>query len=212
MTDFYSQNGEDELLWRIFGNQTSGFFLDIGAHDGRTLSNTLAFEKHGWNGVCVEPNALAYEDLITNRPHTICIQAACGERYNASAPFWATPDGYCSTLNSDWLPVFGRVFGRAEWKQDKTIVLTIDQILEQQENMTSLDLLSVDTEGTELDVLRGMDTRRWRPRIIIVEAFSDNLHAGILDWALGNGYSVARRCGVNFILCGMACDVDILRA
>jgi len=52
--EFYSQNGEDFLLWSLFKGRKSGFYIDIGAFDGIHLSNSYYFEKNGWDGVCVE--------------------------------------------------------------------------------------------------------------------------------------------------------------
>ena len=55
---YYSQFKQDQFLNEVlFNNKKNGFFIDIGAHDGVTISNTLFFEKQNdWKGICIEPN------------------------------------------------------------------------------------------------------------------------------------------------------------
>jgi len=53
---FYSQCGQDKwLIENLFAKKTDGVFVDIGAHDGVTLSNSFYLESLGWSGVAVEP-------------------------------------------------------------------------------------------------------------------------------------------------------------
>jgi hypothetical protein len=49
---FHGQHGEDYLLWHFVDFRKSGFFLDVGAHDFVSLSNTKSFEEQGWSGIC----------------------------------------------------------------------------------------------------------------------------------------------------------------
>jgi len=58
----YSQNREQQFIIDYFGN-TIGTFLDIGANDGKTLSNTYQLALYGWFGVCVEPEDIAFSKL-----------------------------------------------------------------------------------------------------------------------------------------------------
>ena len=66
---YFSQYKQDKFLSeRIFQNKRNGYYVDVGAHDGISLSNTYFFEKElGWNGVCIESNSLVYQKLIQNR-------------------------------------------------------------------------------------------------------------------------------------------------
>lgn len=61
----YSQVGQDEWVLSIIKHK--GFFVDIGAFDGRLFSNTLRLEENGWDGVCIEPNPANFELLSKNR-------------------------------------------------------------------------------------------------------------------------------------------------
>lgn len=65
-SQFYSQAGQDKyLIENIYKNKEKGFFIDIGAHDGITYSNTYYLEKElGWSGICIEPNPKIYKQLL----------------------------------------------------------------------------------------------------------------------------------------------------
>ena len=65
----FSQHRQDEVLEKVvFKNKETGIFLDIGANDGITYSNTFFFEKYReWNGLCVEPLLSAFDKLKMNR-------------------------------------------------------------------------------------------------------------------------------------------------
>jgi len=75
---FYSQDNQDKYLeTNIFKGYKNGFFVDIGAHDGKTINNTLYFEENNnWTGVNVEPIKKVYNDLVVNRPNCININCA----------------------------------------------------------------------------------------------------------------------------------------
>ena len=77
MDQYVSQNGEDFLLWNFFQKKNSGFFIDVGAFDGKHLSNTYIFEKAGWRGICLEPHPFYFKKCEANRPASICVNAAC---------------------------------------------------------------------------------------------------------------------------------------
>lgn len=60
----YSQNREEEIIVELFGQNQVGHFLDIGAYDGKTFSNTLRLVELGWSGVCVEPSPTVFPALL----------------------------------------------------------------------------------------------------------------------------------------------------
>jgi len=73
-----SQHGEDVFLWNYFANKKKGFFVEIGAHDGVTFSNTYWLEAVGWTGVLVEPNPKLAEMAKISRPYSKVVNAAIG--------------------------------------------------------------------------------------------------------------------------------------
>lgn len=67
---YYSQDNQDKFLEEnVFKGYKNGVFVDVGAHDGVSLNNTLYFEKnHNWSGINIEPIKTVYDKLIDNRP------------------------------------------------------------------------------------------------------------------------------------------------
>lgn len=63
---YNSQWQQDKILNElIFKNKKNGFFVDVGAHDGKDISNSLFFEEYlNWDGICIEPNAKVYKELL----------------------------------------------------------------------------------------------------------------------------------------------------
>jgi len=74
---YYSQNGEDYLLCKFFGQELNGFYVDIGDFDGIYFSNTFSFEQIGWKGICVESNPDIFELCLKNRPNSVCFNDVC---------------------------------------------------------------------------------------------------------------------------------------
>ena len=74
----YSQNGEDRILHRIFENQKSGFYVDIGAHHPFRFSNTFLFYKMGWKGINVDAMPKSMEIFKRFRPRDINLELAVG--------------------------------------------------------------------------------------------------------------------------------------
>lgn len=61
--EYYSQVGQDRWVINYFGENYKGFFIDIGAYDGISISNTYALEKLGWKGICVDANISCEKNL-----------------------------------------------------------------------------------------------------------------------------------------------------
>ena len=158
MTQFYSQFGEDKWMAEHLTLPQPGFFVDVGAEDGREGSNTLYFEQQGWTGICIEPNPEILPTLRRNRPRSIIYDYAVGMP-QLDAEFYVHPTKGWSGLMAEDLHGSKRV---------KVEVRALNHIL-QEAGVFHVDLLSIDTEGTELDVLMSLHIERWRPQIVIVE-------------------------------------------
>ncbi len=77
--NYYGQHGEDYLLWHLFDFRRTGFFLDVGAHDGVALSNTKSFEEAGWTGICVEPIPEVSDTCRRVRRRVVCAACVAGD-------------------------------------------------------------------------------------------------------------------------------------
>ena len=174
--DFYSQYGQDIfLVERVFRGMTGGFFIDIGAGDGITLSNTYYFERSlGWTGICFEPNPTVFESLQQNRK-CLCINGAVSDR-KGEARFLKI-DGYSEMLSGlvgKYEPLHVTriereltVYGGTR-REIMVPCYELNEILAKN-GVSHVDYLSIDTEGSEFDILKSLDFKRIAFRATSVE-------------------------------------------
>jgi FkbM family methyltransferase len=189
MPNYYSQHGEDFLLDRLFENQPRGFFVEVGCIDGIRFSNTLSFEERGWKGICIEAHADYIEALRRNRPGSVVEHCAAGEADEDAVAFYANFRGSLSSLDKtqeERFKSFGRYFGG--FTEQKVPKRRLDTVLAR-ERVEQIDILSVDVEGYELQVMSGLDLRRYRPSVMVIEV-DGKAQEAVLDAAiLPHGYA-----------------------
>ncbi len=195
---YYSQHGEDFLISLMFSDVPVGTFVEIGCIDGRRFSNTLALEEQGWSGLCVEAHPDYIEALRTNRPASAVVHCAVGSENAESVTFYANARGSFSTLDGSQEAAFKSRFG--EWFTGFVEVpvaqRTMSRLLDER-NLSSIDVLSLDVEGFEVECLKGLDLERHRPRLIVVESEGGG-HESAIDGILGpSGYAKVCRIGPN---------------
>ncbi len=180
---------EDRLKAEFFGPSRAGYFVEVGANEPQHSSQTWQFEQAGWTGVLVEPQPDLAERLRrTRRAHIVA--AACSSPGNAGGTMTLFLSGPHSSLKSD-LAVTGVVpYGAIE-----VPVRTLDDILVEAGAPTPIDFVSIDVEGHEVEVLRGFDLARWRPRFLLIEDHVTNLATH--RWLTRAGYRLIRRTGDN---------------
>ena len=67
----------------FFGNKEGGYFIELGAFDGLTQSNTAFFEKYkNWRGLLIEPSPEKFAECVINRPNSTCINETCSDKEN----------------------------------------------------------------------------------------------------------------------------------
>jgi FkbM family methyltransferase len=213
---YYSQSGEDAMLWELFRGRTRGFFIEIGAFDGRYLSNTLSFEQQGWNGLCVEPIPEFAELCRQNRPRSFVVQAACvGPDEGKVAHLLREPLGLLSGIRANETPnIADRYVARGMVFPGFTTIevpaRTLDEILAECPPPDGLvDFISIDVEGTEIDVLRGFN---FPARIIIAEANTPAAARAVQDYLVVRGYMLSRKIEQNLFFSRSAEDDAILKA
>lgn len=163
---FYSQYGQDIFLAGLFKHkQNNGFFIDIGAYDGRTFSNTYLLEsEYNWQGICVEANKDVFNKLKENRD---CIVVnALIYNYNGKLEFTKNLEqDFMSGIEEDYL-----LSNRNKFKEEKIQYDCIDiNRLFELYNVDKIDYLSIDVEGSEFKILKKLDFDKYEINVISFE-------------------------------------------
>jgi FkbM family methyltransferase len=158
----------------------AGFFVEVGANDGLTLSPTLVLEReHGWHGLLIEPIPELAQRCRENRPTALVEEAAL------VAPDYALPTirmvyaGLNSVVHGargsreddlSYAQAGARMQGNVYPYEVEVPAKTLSAIFDSH-SVSEVDLLCLDLEGYELNGLRGLQLDRHRPRFILVEVW-----------------------------------------
>lgn len=166
-----------EIYDRFFPGKTDGIFVEIGAYDGYTWSNTWGLAELGWEGFYFEAVELL-ADMCRERHKNnkvltfkICIGSYDGEIDLYLHPGQPTSCSATTDLNS----VEHKLF--CDYSKDCKIqvpIRTMDSLLPDLLVGFEFDLLCIDVEGAEVDILKGMDLKVWKPTLIIIETHEDH--------------------------------------
>ncbi len=164
----YGQNSEDVVLRRALADVDSGFYVEVGANDPTETSISRAFYDAGWRGIAIEPVETLAERFRQERPRDQVVQAAATAADVDAVTLHVIEGTGLSTLvagisdehaSAGYQAIPVQVPGRS-----------LDGILAAADVPDDIHFMVIDTEGTEADVLAGLDLTRWRPWILVVEA------------------------------------------
>jgi len=166
-------NSEIPVLWILYllGKKKNGFFVEFGACDGVLFSNTLLLEKSfGWKGILAEPNRGYQKQIRANRRALIDTRAV-----------WSKTEEYVefSEVSAGGLSGISSSFRVRKNLSDKRELLgvkkymvetiSLNDLLAAYNAPASFDLLSIDTEGSEFQILKNFNFNKYHPRIILIE-------------------------------------------
>ena len=164
---FFSQHGQDLFIAEKVANRAHGFFVDIGANDGITFSNSYYFEKVlGWKGLAIEPHPTVYSRLAANRIcQTVeaCVAAESGWVQFLQIDGADMLSGMVDKLSKDQVDRIERSLQKQGGCSQfiKVPAYSLNDLLAQQ-NIRHVDYLSIDTEGGELDIVKAIDLDRFQ--------------------------------------------------
>ena len=161
------------LLTEALGTVDGGAFVEVGAYDGETFSNTSWLADNGWRGLYIEPSAdFASLCAIRHRfNHVSVVRCAAGAEDGTLA---FSQMGALSTLSDDAVTAYDDIdWAKSISRKRKAAVPTpvrrLDAILADGGWPSGFELLVVDVEGFEEQVFDGFDLDRWKPKVLIVE-------------------------------------------
>lgn len=177
-----SQIGQDLMAALVSDFKAGGYFVEFGATDGVTLSNSYLLEKElNWSGILAEPARVWHRSLEVNRTANICklaVWSSSGQKLLFHEDLeLSTIDGF-ERLKHD---LRSGVTYEVE-------TISLDDLLDRHDAPSFIDFMSIDTEGSELEVLSSLDWDKRKFGLICVEHNYTESRNQILDLLTKNGY------------------------
>ena len=166
----HSGADQHQDLWVLHetDRKAGGFFVEFGAMDGVSGSNTLLLEREfGWRGILAEPNPIWHAELERGRTARIdhrCVFKASGDR----VAFAATKHRGLATI-ADYVAADGHAQSRAEHEVLQIETVSLNDLLASHDAPRTIDYVSIDTEGSEFAILEAFDFSRWDVRLFSIE-------------------------------------------
>jgi FkbM family methyltransferase len=161
-----SQLFQDLLVLFLTGDLKQGYFVEFGATDGVGMSNTYLLEKKfDWNGILAEPARSWHQALKTNRSAKIdtrCVWSETGKKLD----FSESEIGEFSTINEFWSHDTNI---RKKTNSYSVETVSLNDLLQEHQAPEKIDYMSLDTEGSELDILSYFDFKKYDIKIVTVE-------------------------------------------
>jgi FkbM family methyltransferase len=183
-----SQQADDYILFSLFNGKRTGKIVEVGAFDGIHLSNSYSLEKSGWTSVCVEPNPKMFSFLKQNRPLAKNLNyAVVGDESLKHVEFKIEEIGVLSGITVDNDDVSRRYKARGinfgNFEIASVPAATLNSIFNECGiQRDDIDVLSIDVEGYEMEVLKGLDLTQFAPRLILIEANSKEYEDAIMGF------------------------------
>lgn len=184
-----------EIYTRVFGETATGTFVEVGAFDGESYSNTSFLADLGWRGVYIEPVpafAAACAHRHRGNPAVRVVTCAIGAEDGEAS---LSVGGALSTLSAEQMTLYRAMGWDAGLFRGLTLTVPLrrlDGVLREQGVAPGFDALIVDVEGGETAVFNGFDLDVWRPRLLIVELEDRNpAYRGAA--AVTDAYAMVRR-------------------
>ncbi len=166
----YSQEGEDLLLNRYFKNKPTGFFCDVGSFHPKQYSNTYLFYQKGWRGINIDPRPGSKEIFDQARPHDINLELGIADQPGGKLVYSMYSNPVYNSFSSEAVEEVEKI-GEV-LVEIQSLEYVFDTYLPKG---MSIDFLSIDVEGFDLEVLKSNNWSRYSPEVVIVEFFGQSI-------------------------------------
>jgi len=164
----YSQLGEDVVLSLLLEGKKDGFYIDIGANHPKKFNNTYLLYKSGWHGINIEPNPDKIAAFKRSRNRDINLAIGVGSK-EGSMKYYRFDEDTLNTFDSSAAEK-NKNMGH---KLIDTINVSVQSLSivfkEKVPANTTVDVMSLDTEGYDMEILKSNDWNKYRPKFIIIE-------------------------------------------
>ena len=164
----HSQNNEERIIANYFGPSFRGTFLDIGANDGKTFSNTRALALAGWSGTCVDPSPNAFASLsalYADSPNVQCLEVAITTK-DGTIILHQASDTLVSSLEASHADQWKAY--NFTWEAVPVKGVTFDTLLSLS-TVKTFDMINIDAEGHDLEILAQMNLDALGCKLLCIE-------------------------------------------
>jgi len=194
---YYGQHGEDTLIEKYFEENHKGVCIDVGAAQPMYGNNTYLFETRGWDAYCIEANPSQIANLVSTRKNVYHYAVGSEDSESMDFSIVTLSGGNQEAISS--LKIDEQLLKDHEGYSPKIEIVkvpvrTLNTIVEEL-GIKNIDFISIDTEGTELDVLKGFDIEKHQPKLFVIE---NNYNTSeVEDYLKEFGYIKDQRLAVN---------------
>jgi FkbM family methyltransferase len=165
---YFSQEGEDIILEKIFADKKNGFYIDVGAHHPFRYSNTYLLHKKGWTGINIDPNPRTKRLFDRTRRKDINLEIAV-DNISGEKIFYMFADDALNTLSKVMADTVVSSKQSILVNSTKVECKPLDHIFKKYVRGKSIDLLNIDVEGNEMNVLESNNWAYFKPKVIVIE-------------------------------------------
>lgn len=193
----FSQHGEDRFILDYF-NGKPGTYIDVGANYPIKISNTYLLYRSGWCGITIEPIPRLHFRHKRIRPKDIQLGIAVSDTCTRLI-FYELHPSSLSSFDEEKVEDAIKRFGARIKAKVPVVVKTLAEVVEQHAAGRQIDLLTIDAEGLDLRVLRGLDWSKTKPALIVCEHDDRESQGDACNFLKGHGYRLLRTMGCNDI-------------
>jgi len=162
--------------------ETTGIYIEVGANDGITQSYTYELEKLGWHGILIEPSRIAFDMCAKDRPNNKLFNCALVASEDMKEIYGDFYGSFLASIGGERLNARDHVKGEIYAVPSRTLNSILEEL-----NIEGIDLFSLDVEGYELEVLKGFDINKYKPKYVIIEVY-DKIKDDIFKLMSDNNY------------------------
>lgn len=173
----YSRHDSELFIRHFFQDRNRGFFVDVGAFHYKNNSNTYYLEKHlGWKGIAIDAQIQYKKGYLLNRPNTKFFNYFVSDKSDVDADFFVIRGKKSQSTGSK-----SAAERKKDYRKIKVLSITLNDLLERG-GVKKIDFLTMDIERGEPAALAGFDINRYKPELVCVETYYEDVRDAIMSY------------------------------
>lgn len=170
----YSRAGEDLVINEIFKSKGTGTYIDIGCHDPIKNSNSYLFYNKGWRGLNIDANEEKINLLNIVKPLDVNINLAVSSEKGEIEYLEIEGDDSMNTTKTEFYNNFIKDQNYNIKKKSFIRCDSLKNILETHLEFSEIDFMTIDVEGSELEILNSNNWNKFKPKVLLIETEIEN--------------------------------------